>query len=218
LLYEDFWCGYIVAQKFIEFQTEDGLTIEQTESIICLDLASKEKTMHKLWKAHPWAVSMDAVLILVCWVTIGYIYHAQNSWANRLEVTGASTIVTRTYIGRNMSTAATAITGSTVHQDYSTFIRHSRNAFETYLVKEGSQEAISYDTIYALLPNGHTYSTSLTLPRPDGYTEQSREITSDSIVIHWRLDPFHFPGWEATILGALFAGTLIGLTVGAVKA
>lgn len=163
-----------------------------------------------IWK-HPWAVRIDVVLFLICMVVFGYFWYASNNRANRIEATYPRIRTTRVYLGNNLSTTATAITGATVHEDYRAFIRHSVHAVETYLVREKDPQGYNQDAVYALMPNGHTYSSKLAIEPPNrDYTEKFRRIDDGDLEIQWRLDPVRMDIFGGLLL-LLFTSFFIGL-------
>lgn len=162
-----------------------------------------------------WLVGLHLVLCCASFVAISYTCYISNRDANRIVATYPKNRTTQIYLGQNLSTEATSITGSTVHLGYDDFIKHSSKAVETYLVHETSANEPAHDAAYALLPNGHTYSTIVQIASPDiSYTEQSRHIENGKLVVQWRLDPAPLPIWLGFLLFIAACGCATLLTYG----
>lgn len=162
-------------------------------------------------KAPRWLVGLHFVLCCASLLAIGYLCYTSNRDANKIVATYPKNRTTQIYLGQNLSTEATSITGSTVHLGYDDFVKHSSKAIETYLVRETPENSPRHDAAYALLPNGHTYSTILQITAPDNsYAELSRHIENDKLVVSWRLSPSRI-----TILGGLllFAAAFAAITL-----
>lgn len=145
-------------------------------------------------RKYPWAVRVDIVLILVILATVSYIWIKSNQRAQRIIASLPKERITRIYLGQNLSGNATAITGATIHVDYSYFISHSSQAIETYFLRMTDEKTgASSDKVYALMANGHTYSTVIDVKPPTrDYSLDNRKFDKGDLVLYWRLNPIRF--------------------------
>ncbi|KKQ73798.1 MAG: hypothetical protein US94_C0025G0002 [Berkelbacteria bacterium GW2011_GWB1_38_5] len=141
-------------------------------------------------RRHPLAYRIDIVLFLILAITFGYLYSCDRRNIENTYRNLPPTKITKINIGNNPSVTAKAITGSTVHLDYRDFKRHSTKAVESYLIKEKDEDGYDHNIAYALLPNGHTYSTPVNIQAPLNYAEKGRFAKDGNIFIQWELSPF----------------------------